>query len=195
MIFSKYSLAALVALFCVLAALPVQALSIATVRMERVYTSYHKQETMRTQFLAEREKAQAEATRRQEAFQQRVNRLQQMGERLQNDASLTGDARAELEQEAQSFLAQLQREEQELVEWRDELVEGLSIREGAARDAILEEIKVAVAALAKEMNFDLVLDTSDPMETGVPTVFFAQSALDITEKVIAKINANKPAAR
>lgn len=184
----------LLTIACLFAVAPLSALNIATVRMERAYTAFHKQETMRAGFLAEREKAQAEAQRRQQQFQARVERLQDMGERLEN-GMLSAEAREALEMEAQAFLEQLQREEQELIDWRDALIQNLSERESAARAEILEEIRNVIVAMARESGFDLVLDSSDPLETGVPPVFFAQPALDITERVIARLNAGASSSR
>jgi Skp family chaperone for outer membrane proteins len=65
-----------------------------------------------------------------------------------------------------------------------QLVEGMR--------ASLERITSAVTQIAKERNFDSVLDISGNSNTGIPVLLYAADALDITEDVIEILGENQP---
>ena len=61
--------------------------------------------------------------------------------------------------------------------------------------ALVEEIMKVVTDQVKAQNYDLVFDKSGQSAAlGTPVLLFARSDIDFSDMVIAKLNANRPAA-
>jgi outer membrane protein len=111
-----------------------------------------------------------------------------------NDPTLSPEARADRNkafeakmQDLQNMQAKLQQTTQERnSELQDEIVR--------RHNEIVQEIAKVVTDYSAPQGFDLVIDKSSSSATGVPILLYSSSKLvDITDAVIAKLNADAPA--
>ncbi len=169
-------------------------LKIATVDGSRLLKGYYKtglaDQHMQQQFedfQAERDKLLAEH-----------KKLKQQFETLRGDAdnkALTEEARDKKKEQAEERLTQV-------IEYENSIREKAASRKKQIEDEgrkiqgeLAKSIKAAVKAAAAKAGYTLVLEQSGLLANGLEPVLFADPKLDITDEVMATLNADRPAGK
>jgi Skp family chaperone for outer membrane proteins len=168
-------------------------LSVVTVSMQKLFDGYYKASEANQRLESLRENAVAEAQEKEKSLQDIVANVNAKQEELQNPM-LSDDAKAEKQAELEQIVTDGRQKQAEFQQWQQQTMNELNQRGQEIRRTLIDEIVKLVNEISlKEFQADLVLDTSDIMGTGVPSVLYASDSLDITEKVLAKLNADAPA--
>jgi len=179
----------LVAVLCALATAGWAAeLKIATVDLDKVFTAHPKTQA-----------AEAELKKAEAAVEAELDKLKAEGQDLQEEMAklreaaknplLNEEARLKKRDEAEEKLTQLQ--EFELRARRTQETKLKQMREQVlkSRQAIVDELTQAVVQFAQANEYDLVLDRSGLTMNAVPLVAYAAPELDVTERLIAYLQA------
>ncbi len=188
---NKKYLAFVSALALVIAAPAFANVKIATVSMERLFDGYYKREEAFDRLSSVQRQAQEEAEERAAPLQRMQEELQELEERAENQL-LSEEARADLMQEFNMKLQRLQQAAQEHRRWEQQKMQELQQRQQTIRMNLIEEIRDVVLAVAREDGVELVFDTSDVTGSGVPSVLYAASGFDMTDKVMRELNRSAP---
>jgi Skp family chaperone for outer membrane proteins len=167
-------------------------MTVVTVSMQKLFEGFYKSaeasqriESIRAQAISESEAKQAE-------LGEMVEAIRLMQEELQNP--VLSDAKKEEKQgELQAKADEARMKQAEFQQWQQQTMNNLNQRGQEIRNTLIEEIiKVVTDVALKEESADLVFDTSDTLGTPFPTVLYADSDLDITDKVLSKLNQDAP---
>jgi Skp family chaperone for outer membrane proteins len=165
---------------------------IVTVSMQQLFDGYYKSTQANQRLDSIREQAMTEAQEKEKELQAMVEQIRSMQEELQNPV-LSDESKAEKQGQLQELAQQGQQKQAEFQQWNQQTMADLNQQSQNIRKTLIEEISKIVNEMAlKDFSADLVLDTSDILGSGVPTVLFASDSLDITEKVLLKLNADAP---
>lgn len=167
-------------------------LTVVTVSMQKLFEGYYKADEANQRLESIREQAVSEAQEKEQELQAMGEQLRSMQEELQNPV-LSDESKADKQAELQAFAEEGRRKQAEFQQWQQQTMGNLNQRSQEIRNTLIEEIvKVVNDVALKQFSADLVFDTSDILGSGVPTVLYADSDLDITEKVMVKLNADAP---
>jgi outer membrane protein len=177
----------------VFAAQPATAeLEVVTVSMQKLFDGYHKSADANENLQSIQQQAQAEAQEKQQSLQEMADSVRAMQEELENPV-LSEASKEEKQAEIQAKIQEVQQRQREYQQWQERTMNELQARNQEVRQGLIDEIVKVVNDIAlKEYMADLVFDTSDILGSGVPTVLYADSDLDITDKVLLKLNENAP---
>ncbi len=169
-----------------------QNLKIGIVDMTRVFAEYYKTKDAEKQVNDGKAIAKKELDERNARYKQLIEKYQELVGAIK-DPAISEELRAQKQKEAQDVAAEarsLEREKKEFAERRQrQLLEQVD----RMRKAILEEIKQLVEEMAKEGNYDLVFDKSGLGTRGIPFLLHSKDAVDFSNEVIGKLNADAPA--
>lgn len=169
-------------------------LSVVTVSMQKLFDGYYKSTEANQRLESLREEAVAEAQQKEKELQDMVADIQAKQEELQNPM-LSEDAKAEKQASLEEVVNQGRQKQGEFQQWQQATMAELNQRgQEIRRDLIAEIVKLVNEIALRDFRADLILDTSDIMGSGVPTILYANSSLDITAKVLVKLNESAPAA-
>lgn len=166
-------------------------LKVLTVDMGHLYDNYYKTQQANERLRASVEQAEEEARAMAEEGQSMVEQFEELREQAENPA-LTDTARQTAQEEAQALIEDIRNKEREVQNFRRETQRTLQQRQQAHRELMIDQIKAVVMTVNEEMNADLIFDTSDVIGSGVPTVLFARASMDITPRVLERLNADAP---
>ena len=167
-------------------------LKIATVDLDKVFTAHPKTQAAEADLKkaeagieAELDKIKAEGL----ALQDEVGKLREAAK----NPLLSEEARMQKRSEAEEKLTELQ--EFELRARRTQETKLKQMREQVlkSRQAIVDELLETVNQFAKANEYDLVLDRSGLTMNAVPLVVFSNPDLDVTERMIAYLQAKSKA--
>ena len=167
-------------------------LKIATVDLDKVFTAHPKTQAAEAVLKkaeagieAELDKIKAEGL----ALQDEVGKLREAAK----NPLLSEEARMQKRSEAEEKLTELQ--EFELRARRTQETKLKQMREQVlkSRQAIVDELLETVNQFAKANEYDLVLDRSGLTMNAVPLVVFSNPDLDVTERMIAYLQAKSKA--
>jgi len=168
-------------------------LTIVTVSMQKLFDGYYKSTEANARLESINEQAVSEAQDKQGELQAMADQIRQMQEELQNPV-LSEESIAEKQVELQNIAEAGRQKQAEFQQWQQQTRNDLNARSQEIRNGLIDEIVKIINEIAlKDLGADLVLDTSDILGTGVPTILYADSDLDITEQVLVKLNADAPA--
>ena len=163
-------------------------LKIATVDLDKVFTAHPKTQA-----------AEAELKTAENGVQEEMDKIAAEGRALQEEVAklreaaknplLTEEARLQKRDEAETKLTELQ--EFELLARRTQETKLKQMREKVmkTRQGIVDELTEAVNHFAAAGGYDLVLDKSGLTMNAVPLVAYAAPELDVTERLIAYLQA------
>lgn len=187
----KKSLIPFIAL-CALFVNAASALTIVTVSMQELFDNYYKAGEANERLESLREQAQAEAQSKEGELQALVQEIQGMQEEMENPM-LSDEAKTAKQGEIEAKVREGRQKQQEFQQWQQRTSNELGQRSQEVRATLINEIAGIVKEVAlKEKSADLVFDTSDIIGSGVPTVLYADSDLDITAVVMKELNKNAP---
>jgi len=167
-------------------------MTVVTVSMQKLFDGYYKSAEANSRLESIREQAVAEAQEKEKELQAMAEEIRTMQEDLQNPV-LSEDSRAEKQGELEAKAGEGRRKQQEFQQWQQQTMANLNERSQEIRNSLIEEIvKIVNDVALKDYSADLVFDTSDIIGSGVPTVLYADSDLDITDEVMKKLNADAP---
>ena len=161
---------------------------IAGVDIGRAFSAYHKTEATMQEIALERVKINEDP---------RIDQLREL-------ATETKEAEAAVKRQdgknekdlldAQRF-AELKREElrasaRAIKEARDTSTRELDRKFVEASRVLLEDVRQAAEEIGSGRGFDIVIDSSGNTNTGLPLMLYAREMPDITEAVIARLNAD-----
>lgn len=177
----------------VFAAQPASAeLDVVTVSMQKLFDGYHKSADANENLQSIQQQAQEEAQEKQQSLQEMADSVRAMQEELENPV-LSDSSKEEKQTEIQAKIQEVQQRQREYQQWQERTMNELQARNEEVRQGLIEEIVKVVNDIAlKEYAADLVFDTSDILGSGVPTVLYADSDFDITDKVLRKLNEDAP---
>lgn len=168
------------------------ALNVVTVSMQRLFDGYYKSAEANERLESIRTRAVEEAQTKESELQELMNKVRELQEELQNPL-LSEDGRRGKEAELQGVLENGRAKQAEFQQWQQTTMNNLNQRGQEVRAGIIEEIVKIVNEIAlRDHSADLVFDTSDILNSGVPTVLYAASSLDITDSVLVKLNEAAP---
>jgi len=167
-------------------------LTIRTVSMQKLFDNYYKQEQANQRLESIREQAMSEMEEKQKELQGFADRIRSMQEELQNPV-LSDESKATKQAELQQVAAEAQQTQREFQQWQQATSNNLNQQGQDIRNSLIDEILKLVNEIAlRDYDADLVLDTSDILGSGVPTVIYSSADMDITDKVLVKLNADAP---
>ena len=167
-------------------------LTVVTVSMQKLFDGYYKSTEANDRLESIREQAVSEAQEKEKELQDMAEEIRSMQEELQNPV-LSDSSKAEKQAELQSVAEEGRRKQAEFQQWQQQTMGNLNQRSQEIRNSLIDEIVKVVNDIAlKDYAADLVFDTSDILGSGVPTVLYADTDLDVTDKVMIKLNADAP---
>ncbi|MBC2596182.1 OmpH family outer membrane protein [Ruficoccus amylovorans] len=185
---TKKLLLTLVAAFMAVGALQAQKTPmVVTVNMGELYQNYWKAQEADQKFQSSVENAQQEIQAMIEEGMGLANEMQELQSKMNNPA-LTETAREKFTAEAQQKAQSIREKEAEVNRYRQQTEQTLQQRRQSIVQLHISEIREEVIKIAKEKGADLVLNSA-----GMAVVYFDES-FDITQEVLAKLNADKGSA-
>lgn len=164
---------------------------IATVDMGKAFTNYWKFKQANAALdvqKAELEKSDKEMLENRQKLVEAYNKLLTDS----NNQVLSADERAKKSTAAQDKLKEVSDIENRIKDFRTTSMNRLQEQMTRMRDNLLSEVKAAVVARAKVGGFTLVFDTAAQSADRTPIIVYA-SGDDLTESVLAQLNAGAPA--
>ncbi len=160
---------------------------VAIVSMERLFDSYHK-----TQAATARLKARfAPADRERLALLSAARARQEDLDKARAaalDRSLSEPAREEKRRQAEDALLRLQEADAKLRGFDADHADRFGTEMKASREALVGDIRAAIAAYSRERGIRLVLDSSGKTFNNLEAVVYREAGLDITDAILARLN-------
>ena len=186
-------LAVLLALSCFVGTASAQEpVKIATVDLLRVFDSYWKTKLSNDQLKergADFDKARIGMIDDLNLLREEYNRLNASAQDPANsDEKRSGDLK-----KAQEKLTEFKRLEQQVIDFNKNAQKTLGDQTRRLRKGRLEEIQEVINAKARELGYDLAIDSSqDVLLPRTPNVLYTNLKNDITEIVLAELNSDSP---
>jgi outer membrane protein len=188
----RFVIALAVAGIAATAAQAQSAQKIMVVDIAKVYESHYKTAEQNALLQADQKKASEELQRRAKEIDGVVAELKDMEEQLQNPVT-TDEAKKKIQEEGSKKLQDLQGKQREAQGMQANLQRLFQERIGQFRALLLDEISKVAADVAKKKGATFLVDKSGPSVIGVPVFLYTDASVEITDAVIAEINASKPA--
>lgn len=165
--------------------------SIVTVSMQRLFDGYYKATEANARLESIRQRAFEEAEEKQLGIQAKAEQLESIQEDMENPM-LSETARGQKQEELQRVVNEGRQMQSEYQQWEQQTMENLNRQSQQIRDDLIGEIRKVVDVVGREKGAQMLLDTSDILGSGVPTVLWADPRLDITDEVMRELNRNAP---
>lgn len=166
-------------------------LKIATANMAQLYENYHRAVDAQAKFQSAVEDAQSQGESMMAEGNALVEEYRGLMEEAENPA-LSDDARDRARERAETKLATIREKEREVQQFQVNTQRMLEQRQRSHRQLLLDEIREVVNTIASDNGATLVLDSSGQSALGIPTVIYADSSFDITDKALAELNKDQP---
>lgn len=187
------SVSALVILFCSVQASSAQNnLKIGLIDMEKCMTDFYKskQETARLQEMVNEKRKEINV---RNADYQKLNTILAAEDKKANATEVPPDVRQAAAKRVQELLKERTVQLREVQEFQKKFQEQLNTMRTEIQKRLYAEVKLVIAEVSKNEGFDLVQDSAFlPRTTNKSILYFSNKVPDITEKVLAKLNANAP---
>jgi len=164
---------------------------IGLVDMERIFSEYYKSSLLNDSVEKTKSTITKEVKEKQESHSTIVASLKGLKKKM-DDPTLSVTQRKEHQVSAQAKLDELRMLEADIQEHTARRSRNLLKETQASKSAILDEITQMVKTLAKEKGLDAVFDDSGLSDIGYPFVVHVENPTDLSESVIAKLNARAP---
>ena len=109
-----------------------------------------------------------------------------------NNQVLSPEERDKRKKAAEDKLKQLKETEDTISQYERQARTTLDEQKKRMRESILDEIKTALTAKAKEAGCSLVIDTASESANNTPVVLYTNNENDMTQIVLDQLNANAP---
>src|SRR5580700_11745237 len=193
----KSSLLTMICVFAMSGGLASQAhaeMKVGTIDMQKVFTAYYKTHDAEDKLKEAQKAYKDELDQRMDAYKKNLDTINKLNEEL-NKPDLSGASKDQKAQERDSKIAETNGLEREITDFRSTRQKQLQDEKTHMISALVEEIMKVVTDQVKAQNYDLVFDKSGQSAAlGTPVLLFAKADIDFSDAVIAKLNANRPAA-
>lgn len=186
---TTFCLALLLGLICLPAS--AQQTKIATIDLRKVFDNYHKTKTA-TEALKQRGN---DLDKENSALTAEFRKAQEEYKKMLEDANnmaVSADEREKRKKAAESKLRDLQDIEQKIQQFRATATTTMEEQERRMRENIVGEIRAVVSAKAKGAGYTLVLDIAGESRSLIPVVIYSNGENDITDAILAQLNATAP---
>lgn len=177
---------------CGAAAAGAAELKIATVDLDKVFTAHPKTQA-----------AEADLKKAEEGIQDEMEQMVAEGRALQEEAAklaeaarspiLTEEARLKKRNEADEKRTALEEFQLRARRTQENKLKQLREQVMKSRQGIVDELMAALAQFAQANEYDLVLDRSGMTMNAIPLVAYSKPELDVTDKLIAYLQAKATA--
>ena len=167
-------------------------LKIATVDLDKVFTAHPKTQA-----------AEADLKKAEEGIQDEMEQMVAEGRALQEEAAklaeaarspiLTGEARLKKRNEAEEKRTELEEFQLRARRTQENKLKQLREQVMKSRQGIVDELMAALGQFAQASEYDLVLDRSGMTMNAIPLVAYSKPELDVTDKLIAYLQAKATA--
>lgn len=171
--------------FCGLAALLQAESKIITVDLNRVFNEYHRVQQAQARFQESVDEANAEIQEMIERGRAVAEEFEVEVAKIENPA-LTESAQNQARQRAQELQGRLQEMEGEIQRYQQQTQAVLQQRRNNILELHIGEIREAVQRVARTRGAVIALNSQGN------SVIFADSSLDVTTEVLARLNADAP---
>ena len=110
-----------------------------------------------------------------------------------NNQTLSVEEREKRKKAAEDKFKQIKESEDTIAQYNRQARANIDEQRKRMRDRIVEEIRTTVNGKAKAAGYALVLDTTAENANNTPTVLYSNNENDITDAVLAQLNAGAPA--
>jgi outer membrane protein len=110
-----------------------------------------------------------------------------------NNQTLSVEEREKRKKSAEDKFKQLKESEDSITQYERQARTTLDEQKKRMRDSIVEEIRTTVNGKAKTAGYALVIDTAAESANNTPVVLYSNNENDMTEAVLAQLNAGAPA--
>lgn len=192
----KKSIQTLIAV-AVLGALSIAANAQPTVKllvvdMAKLYDGHHKTVEQNAKIQADDAKAQEEVDKMNKEGNALVEEYKSLNDQS-NNPTLTTEAKAKAQAEAQKKLEGIQTKQREVQGFIQNTRNSLGQRLNTFRSLMLEEISKLATDVAKRKGGTVLLDKAGPTGIGISNLIYADAGFDITDDVMKEINKDRPA--
>lgn len=167
-------------------------LKIATVDLDKVFTAHPKTQA-----------AEADLKKAEDGIQAEMEQMVAEGRALQEEAAklaeaarspiLTEEARLKKRNEAEEKRTELEEFQLRARRTQENKLKQLREQVMKSRQGIVDELMAALAQFAQASEYDLVLDRSGMTMNAIPLVAYSKPELDVTDKLIAYLQAKATA--
>jgi outer membrane protein len=169
-----------------------QGLRVATVDMNKIFSSYHKTKDAESKINEARATAKKELEDRMATHKKTLEEIKKL-EADMNNPALSNDAKKEKDKARQEKISEFRNLEREINQFRTSREKQLQEQAVRMRNGIVEEITKLVKERVNTEGYDIVLDRSGNSLNGVPILIYSNDNLDFSEEIIKKLNAGKGA--
>ncbi len=110
-----------------------------------------------------------------------------------NNQTLSLDEREKRQKSAEDKLKQIRDSQEALAQYERQARTTLDEQNKRMRSSLIDEIRTTVKGKASSAGYALVLDTMAESAAGAPVVLYSNNENDITDAVLAQLNAGAPA--
>ncbi len=183
-------------LLCIAAALAVatpslHAQRVATVDMNKIFSSYYKTKDAEAKINEARSTAKGELDERMESYKKNLEGINKLNEEIQKP-ELSKEAKDQKTKARDEKIGETKGLEREINEFRSTREKQLQEQAVRMRNGIVEEITKIVQDIVKTKGFEIVFDKSGSSLNGVPFLISAKDDLDFSQSVIDELNKNRP---
>jgi outer membrane protein len=109
-----------------------------------------------------------------------------------NDQAVAADERDKRKKAAEDKLKEIKQMEETITQYERQARSTIQDQSQRMRSNIITEIRNVVSGKAKSAGYTLVIDTASESNAGTPIVLFTSNENDITDEVLAQLNAAAP---
>lgn len=164
---------------------------IATVDLKKVFDGYFK--TVQADVLLKERGQQAEEIMKgmMQDYEEATEEYKRLLESA-NDQAISAVERERRKTAAENKLVEIKEIERSVRQYRTTTQDSLEEQQRRMRDEILTEIRQVISTKARAANYPLVIDIASQTINQTPVVLFSDGKNDITDEVLAEINAKAP---
>lgn len=168
------------------------AVKLLVVDMAKLYDSHYKTVEQNAKIQADDAKAQEEVDKMNKEGNALVEEYKSLNDQS-NNPTLTSEAKAKAQAEAQKKLEGIQTKQREVQGFIQNTRNSLGQRLNTFRSLMLEEISKIATDVAKRKGGTVLLDKAGPTGIGISNLIYADAGFDITDDVLKEINKDRPA--
>jgi outer membrane protein len=165
---------------------------ILVVDLGKLFESHWKTQQEQAKLNSDEATAQKEIDRMGKEGQALVDELKELDDQTKSPTA-SNEAKARATEAAQKKYEEVQRKRQEQTEFVQNESKTLHQRMDNFKAIMFEEISKQATEVAKKHNATFLLDKSGPTMVGVSSIVYYDPTLEITDEVMALINATRPA--
>jgi Skp family chaperone for outer membrane proteins len=180
------------ALLCSVAESSAQNLRIAVVDMQDALNRYYKTDIEVTKINEMADEKRKNIDERQAAYQQMTNQLAEL-DKTARDTSLAENVRQNAVEQLQALVQERQAKANEIADAQRKAQAEVMQARTEMEATLVSEIKEAVDAIVEAQGHDLVFDKSFLPKANKAILYISDNVVDLTEEVVAALNAGAPA--